>query len=316
MGKQMSLFPLSPRFAKMLIIGSQLECLPYMVAIVAALTVGDPFIGEHELGINEKPQKPKVEEVDEDGDRIKSNESDSEPEDIYEIERKRKLRSSYHKAQAKLASLDPASDALKLLSAVCAMDYDSDLENFCKGFFLRHKLMEEMRKLRQQLSRIVVANSDPRAAPMLKEQLNAKLKPPSKLQIKALKQMIATGFVDQVAQRLDKVSEDYKLTSRERIINVPYQTLFPTSTTNKKTDDQGNPLPDDTQVFIHPGSVINTMGTHPPEMLVFASVNRSGSSKLRIKPLCDITSAQIGNIAKGTALLTYSKPLPPPTAPR
>lgn len=45
----MSLFPLSPRFAKILIIGNQQECLSYIIAIVSALSVGDPFIGENEL---------------------------------------------------------------------------------------------------------------------------------------------------------------------------------------------------------------------------------------------------------------------------
>lgn len=52
-GKKMSLFPLSPRYSKMLLVSDNHNCLPYVVSIVSALSVGDPFISEHELGITE-----------------------------------------------------------------------------------------------------------------------------------------------------------------------------------------------------------------------------------------------------------------------
>ena len=50
LGRSMSLFPLSPRFSKMLVAGQQHGCLPYVIAIVCALSVGDPFIREANLG--------------------------------------------------------------------------------------------------------------------------------------------------------------------------------------------------------------------------------------------------------------------------
>jgi ATP-dependent RNA helicase DHX37/DHR1 len=50
LGKSMALFPLSPRFAKMIVAGQQHGCLPYVIAIVCALSVGDPFIREANLG--------------------------------------------------------------------------------------------------------------------------------------------------------------------------------------------------------------------------------------------------------------------------
>lgn len=50
LGRSMSLFPLSPRFSKMLVAGQQHGCLPYVIAIVCALSVGDPFIRESNLG--------------------------------------------------------------------------------------------------------------------------------------------------------------------------------------------------------------------------------------------------------------------------
>ena len=43
LGRAMSLFPLSPRFSRMLVSSQQHGCLPYVVCIVSALAVGDPF---------------------------------------------------------------------------------------------------------------------------------------------------------------------------------------------------------------------------------------------------------------------------------
>lgn len=50
LGKAMSLFPVSPRYAKMLVSGRQHGCLPYVIASVAVLAVGDPFLREEALG--------------------------------------------------------------------------------------------------------------------------------------------------------------------------------------------------------------------------------------------------------------------------
>ena len=54
LGRSMSLFPLSPRFSKMLVAGQQHGCLPYVIAIICALSVGDPFIRETSLGDGEE----------------------------------------------------------------------------------------------------------------------------------------------------------------------------------------------------------------------------------------------------------------------
>lgn len=49
LGRAMALFPLSPRFARMLVSGRQHGCLPYVITIVAALSAGDPFLHEEHL---------------------------------------------------------------------------------------------------------------------------------------------------------------------------------------------------------------------------------------------------------------------------
>jgi ATP-dependent RNA helicase DHX37/DHR1 len=54
LGKAMSLFPLSPRYSKMLVSGQQHGCLPYVIALVCALTVGDPFLREDLIGVTDE----------------------------------------------------------------------------------------------------------------------------------------------------------------------------------------------------------------------------------------------------------------------
>jgi len=44
LGRAMALFPLSPRSSRMLITAQQCDCLPYIICIVSALSVGDPFV--------------------------------------------------------------------------------------------------------------------------------------------------------------------------------------------------------------------------------------------------------------------------------
>ncbi len=53
LGRTMSLFPLSPRFSKMLVSSRRHGCLPYTIAIVAAMSVGDPFLREEALGVED-----------------------------------------------------------------------------------------------------------------------------------------------------------------------------------------------------------------------------------------------------------------------
>lgn len=50
LGKSMSLFPLAPRYSRMLVSGQQHGCLPYVITIVSIMTVGDPFLHEEGLG--------------------------------------------------------------------------------------------------------------------------------------------------------------------------------------------------------------------------------------------------------------------------
>ena len=43
LGRAMASFPVTPRYAKMLALGKQQDCLPYVIAVVAAMTVRELF---------------------------------------------------------------------------------------------------------------------------------------------------------------------------------------------------------------------------------------------------------------------------------
>ena len=72
LGRTMSLFPLSPRFSKMLVSSRQHGCLPYAIAIVSAMSVGDPFLREEALGIDDPSGNEKeMSYVDKEAERTK-----------------------------------------------------------------------------------------------------------------------------------------------------------------------------------------------------------------------------------------------------
>ncbi|KAH3675425.1 hypothetical protein WICMUC_002714 [Wickerhamomyces mucosus] len=304
LGRNISLFPLSPRFAKMLIVGNQKDCLPYIVSIVSALSVGDPFINENELGLTE------TKNFDENGEEIE------EYIDPVEIERKRKLRSKFFTSRQTFGKLDKYSDALKLLSAVCAFDHVplAKRESFLKNHFLRSKLMDEILKLRKQVMYIVksITTKENVASNVTDSELKVGI--PDNTQIKLIKQMVSAGYVDQVAIRADFVDTDVKITNKTNIINIPYISAIST-----KSDEDDSPF-----VYIHPSSILCNIGEIPPPYLVYQSVNISSNnnpnlstaSKSRMRVLTDITGKPLSNIAKGSGLVTYSKPLGAPYAPK
>jgi ATP-dependent RNA helicase DHX37/DHR1 len=70
LGRTMSLFPLSPRFSRMIVSGRQHGCLPYIIAIVATLSVGDPFVREEAVGNESDNDDEEGDDDDDDGDLV------------------------------------------------------------------------------------------------------------------------------------------------------------------------------------------------------------------------------------------------------
>lgn len=293
-GKKMSLFPLSPRFSKMVLVSTEQNCLPYVVSIVSALSVGNPFISEFELGINEKVRNSESREGNDSGDETENN-------SIRE-EKKRELRIKFYKSRNRFSKLDPYSDAFRLLSVVSAIDYIPKLarEKFIEDNFLRGKLMEEIMKLRKQLTYIIKSNTSKENIAITVKDEDLKSNIPNETQLKLLKQMICAGFVDRVAIRADCIyPEDAKITNKINLVNIPYIPVMA----------QKSPIIEESFVYIHPASILSNLGELPPKYLVFHSLHLSNNNKTRMNALCDIKSTPLANIARKGQLLSYSKPL-------
>ncbi|CEP03331.1 RNA helicase [Plasmodiophora brassicae] len=117
LGKRMAQLPLAPRFAKMVVLSRQANCMPYMIAIVAAETVGQLRVPD---GM--------------DGDVPDADRDEQQP-------------------RMKPMRLDTTSDLLSSLAIVCAYDFvaPDDRPAFCKSQHVRSRALHEVGRLRELL---------------------------------------------------------------------------------------------------------------------------------------------------------------------
>ncbi|KAL7654854.1 putative ATP-dependent RNA helicase DHR1 [Aspergillus niger] len=294
-GNRLSTYPLSPRFGKMLYVGHQHGCMPYVIALVSALAVGDLFVPENQI------------------DPVPANKDDNEGKGVYTNSDRLEdtAREQRHKDYARVHRLfskhDDTSDALKYLSAICAYGYASDGDSFCEKMFLRAKAFKEATQLRRQLTDIVRSNN-----PGLVQAYQARLPEPTEKQVKAIKQIITAGFIDNVALRADLAPVPPEMhRTPKRAIDVPYFTLM------RSRDGPGLEL-DDKAVYVHPSSVIAQLSAKEmPQYIVYSHLQQSSPSivsadqtpKIRMYPLATPSGLQLSALAHGTPLIEYGKPI-------
>jgi ATP-dependent RNA helicase DHX37/DHR1 len=288
LGHELSLYPLNPRFARMVAMGVAQGLTAETIALVAALSVPELIIPENKLGLRE----PTV-----DADAVRTE------QDNVEAEERSHLRKAYNAAQAKLSVNAKHSDCIKLSNAVCAYAYEANSQNFCEDMFLSAKAMNEASQLRHQLTNIVRAHR-----PTAISTYNAKLPAPSDRNINILTQICAAGFIDQIAMRADLAPVPPELPRKPKTaIDVPYVTLF-----SSQADRS-----DDPYVFLHPSSLLaRTPPAKMPGYIIYSHLQRASAStingskapKTRLHPLTPVTRPQIINIALNTPLLQASKP--------
>ncbi|QRW20054.1 Helicase associated domain (HA2) [Rhizoctonia solani] len=288
LGRAMSLFPVSPRFSKMLVVGRQKGCLPYVIAIAAALSVGDPFLREEAVG-----------DDNDDGEEEDELELAPEFKEIRNEElrakevRKARRREFFKSLQVHSAFGKGTSDIFRWLSVIGAYEFEhnrglgtlrkgneSAVEKFCRENFIRPKAMEEIHKLRGQIAHTVIS-----AFPETEKELSGIMKPPSENQIKLLRQIITSGFIDQIAVRKDYIEKQTGV-KRTSARGVPYQAI------GVKED-----------VFIHPSSVL--FAGPPPDFVAFQDVVRT--SRVWLKVVTRVNPSWLPTL--GPSLSTYSKPL-------
>ena len=291
LGHELSLYPLNPRFARMVAMGVAQNLTAETIALVAALSVPELIIPENKLGLREPVKDP---------DAIRTE------QDNLEAEERSRLRKAYNAAQAKMSINAKQSDCVKLSNAICAYAYEPNSHNFCEDMFLNAKAMNEASQLRHQLTNIVRAHR-----PTAIGGYQAKLPAPSERSINLLTQICAAGFIDQIAMRADLAPIPPELPRKPKTaIDVPYVTLF--ASQSERSDDAHAQY-----VYLHPSSILaRTPPAKMPGYIIYSHLQRAASStinssrtpKTRMHPLTPVTRPQIINIALNTPLLQASKP--------
>ncbi|KKK23510.1 hypothetical protein P175DRAFT_0484275 [Aspergillus ochraceoroseus IBT 24754] len=293
-GKSLSTYPLSPRFGKMLHVGNQHGCMPYVIALVAALAVGDVFIPENQIDPVPGKESSGADGVYTNADRLEDTAREQRHKD-------------YARVHRLLSKHDDTSDALKYLSSICAYGYATDGDVFCEQMFLRAKALKEATQLRRQLTDIVRTNN-----PGLVEAYQARLPEPTDKQVKALKQIVTAGFIDNVAIRADLAPVPPEMhRTPKRAIDVPYLTLF------RSRDGSPSQELNEKAVFVHPSSLIARLSPKEmPQYIIYSHLQQSAPSvvsgelpKIRMYPLVTPSGLQLSALAQGTPLIEYGKPI-------
>lgn len=195
LGKAISVFPVAPRFGKMLALSHQHELLQYTVCLVAALSVQEVF-------------------------QESLNESNPDECDVNKTKKNAKLIQKRLK-WAGLGNSLSLGDPMVLLRAVGASEFahsKGKLLEFCSENGLRHKAIAEIRKLRVQLTNEINLHM-----PDLDLCVDPEMKPPTDLQAKYLRQILLAGMNDNVARKCPPEEAGEK-TSKKSNKTPAYQT--------------------------------------------------------------------------------------------
>ncbi|XP_030316304.1 probable ATP-dependent RNA helicase DHX37 [Calypte anna] len=193
LGRIMATFPVAPRYAKMLALSRQHDCLPYTITIVSAMTVRELF---------EECDRPAV----------------SEEETVKLKEKKAKLL-QMQRIWAGQGQMKKLGDLMVMLGAVGACEYAGCTHKFCEENGLRAKAMLEIRRLRGQLTTAV--NSVCTDAGLY---VDPKMKPPTEAQATYLRQIVLAGLGDHVARRVqaeELLDEKWKNAYKTPLLDDP-----------------------------------------------------------------------------------------------
>ncbi len=288
----MTLFPVAPRYAKMLAQGEQHGCLPYIVAMVAALSIGDPV--HPRAAARRRVRGPPCAHLINgggegttttarfgtmDGDEeLGARAAQRDQRRAARKERRKARRAKYFATMRKFEALGAGlSDTFRLLSVVGA--YECTRGQQC---VLRQELPAPPRRWRRSTSCVhSCAASHRRHLPNLARGLaDPKLKPPSEVQLKVIRQLLAAAYIDQVAVRADLISNEGAVAaSVAHADERTDQMLFKLRTKgggDRMQSTRGVPykaMGVAGFAFVHPTSAF--YHSTPPAWVVFGEVHRS-----------------------------------------
>uniref|UniRef100_A0A8C5EK73 Activating signal cointegrator 1 complex subunit 3 n=1 Tax=Gouania willdenowi TaxID=441366 RepID=A0A8C5EK73_GOUWI len=176
LGRAMASFPVAPRYAKMLALGKQQDCLPYILTVVAAMTVREIFEDIVVFFL------------------VRPAHSDEENSKI--TQRRARLTQMRRLWAGQGASL-LLGDLMVMLGAVGACEFACCTPKFCEENGLRYKAMVEIRRLRGQLTNAVNA-----VCPEVGAFVDPKMNPPTEHQVLCLRQIVLAGLGDHLARRV------------------------------------------------------------------------------------------------------------------
>uniref|UniRef100_A0A915AK36 RNA helicase n=1 Tax=Parascaris univalens TaxID=6257 RepID=A0A915AK36_PARUN len=171
LGKTLSMFPLAPKFAKMLVMANQSGLLPYACTLVAVLSVREPLIPIYSL-------------------RGETNE---------ETQAKMLAALKQRRAWCVQGQARRFGDLAVLLNAVLASLAEKGSEEVCTRYGVRHKALSEVSKLRLQLINLI------NSLCQLKQTIaiDPSLPPPSETQIRMLRQIVIASLSENIARRVE-----------------------------------------------------------------------------------------------------------------
>jgi ATP-dependent RNA helicase DHX37/DHR1 len=291
LGRELHKYPLSPRFAQMLRLGVIHGCVDHAIAMVAALDVPEIFIPESLLDL----RTPESQE----------RELWTAADEAVEKQRHAHAK-AYAQAHHQLSRLSPTSDAVKLLAAIISYSQSQTPDLICDRFFLRAKALKEATQLREQLTNIVKTVHKHGTGTDFK----AELSDPSEKAVNILRQIVAAGFVDQVAIRADLLpNPPVSGIKPKRSIDVPYRTLIPSFDISSIQSEE------DKFVYLHPSCLLaHKVVSKLPSYLIYHRLQRSQTTKAgvvlktRMFPLTPVSGEQLAVLVRGTDLLEISKP--------
>ncbi|KAI8521665.1 ATP-dependent RNA helicase dhx37 [Branchiostoma belcheri] len=196
LGRAMARFPVSPRFSKMLALGEQHGLLPYVISIVAALTVQEVFLPSSGPAVQTEEQP--------------------------ELKDAQRRVAQLKKTWAGQGQSLLLGDIMVLLRAVGACEFAGCTKMFCEENGLRYKAMTEIRSLRALLT-----NAINTVCPGAKVYVDPNMRPPTELQAKLLRQIMLSGLGDRIARRVpaEQISDKahrfaYQSTSMEEYVFI------------------------------------------------------------------------------------------------
>ena len=178
LGRCITNFPLAPRFGKMLALANQHSLLPLALTMVSALTVQEVMI-ETEIG-----------------------ESGAEDRERKLPGRLRQLRKDW----AGVGSCQQLGDPMVLIQAVIAAEKAGYDPESCTHLGLRHKGVQEIRRLRRQLAGEVAQVVPDRQG--VGDLLSGPHSPPDQTQARLLQQLLLAGSPYMVARRISQEEEE------------------------------------------------------------------------------------------------------------